>query len=52
MENLLVDCKSMSKEMRKSTKPTGTKQCTMYGLCKVGQFYRPYRLPHITLLNC
>ena len=25
----------MSKEMRKSVKPDGTKPCTMYGLCKL-----------------
>ena len=31
----LVDSNSMSKEMRKSIKPGGTRPGTMYGLCKV-----------------
>ena len=31
----LVDSNSMSKEMRKSIKPVGTRPGTMYGLCKV-----------------
>ena len=31
----LVDNNSMSKEMRKSVKPVGTRPGTMYGLCKV-----------------
>ena len=31
----LVDSNSMSKEMRKSVKPVGTRPGTMYGLCKV-----------------
>ena len=31
----LVDSNSMSKEMRKSIKPVGTRSGTMYGLCKV-----------------
>ena len=31
----LVDSNSMSKEMRKSRKPLGTRPSTMYGLCKV-----------------
>ena len=58
----LVDSNSMSKEMRKSIKPGGTRPGTMYGLCKVqkqeinvaphlGQFCWPYRLPLITLLS-
>ena len=58
----LVDSNSMSKEMRKSIKPVGSRPDTMYGLCKVqkqevdgcphlGIFCRPYRLPLITLLS-
>ena len=47
MENHLVDSKSMSKEMSKSIKPAGTRQGTMYGLRKVGQFYQL----QITLLS-
>ena len=31
----LVDSNSMSKEMRKSIKPVGSRPDTMYGLCKV-----------------
>ena len=31
----LVDSNSMSKEMRKSIKPVGTRPSTMYGICKV-----------------
>ena len=31
----LVDSNSMSKEMRNSIKPVGTRPGTMYGLCKV-----------------
>ena len=31
----LVDSNSISKEMRKSIKPVGTRPDTMYGLCKV-----------------
>ena len=59
----LVDSNSMSKEMRKFVKPVGTRPGIMYGTCKVhkqqidgcpphfGQFYRLYRLLHITLLS-
>ena len=32
---ILVNSKSMSKEMRKSIKPVGTRPSTTYGLCKV-----------------
>ena len=31
----LIDSKRMSKEMRKSVNPGGTRSGTMYGLCKV-----------------
>ena len=58
----LVDSNSMSKEIRKFVKPVGTRPGIMYGNCKVhkqqvdgcphfGQFYRVYRLLHITLLS-
>ena len=59
----LVDSTSMSKEMHKFVKPVGTGPGTMYGFCKkhkqevdgcpphLGQFYQPYKLPHITLLS-
>ena len=59
----LVDCNSMSKEMRKFVKPMGTRPYIMHGNCKVHKqkvngcppfrpiFYRLYRLPHITLLR-
>ena len=58
----LVDSNSMSKEMCKFVKPVGTRPGIMYGNCKVhkqqvdgcpyfGQFYRLYRLLHITLLS-
>ena len=44
----LVDSKSMSKEMRKSIKPVGTRPGTMYGPCKLHKQevdgFPPFRL--------
>ena len=58
----LVDSNNMSKEIGRFVKPVGTRPGIMYGNCKVhkqqvdgcphfGQFYRLYRLLHITLLS-
>ena len=58
----LVDSNIMSKEMRKFLKPVGSRPGIMCGNCKIhkeqvdgcphfGQFYRLYRLQHITLLS-